>query len=90
VFFVDNKPLNGHYLDGLKLLKGVNRKKLQKAEAPTTVESLNAIDIKRVENPFAKDDEDSDASGHLPDQKFHNAKSVSRSKMVHNTKEKKR
>jgi len=60
VFFVGNYLSNSRNLKGLKLLKGIKRKKLQKAEAPIIVGSLNAVDIKRVENPFAKDDEDSD------------------------------
>ncbi|XP_065918114.1 uncharacterized protein [Dysidea avara] len=53
-----------------------------------------AVDIKRVENPFVKDDEDSDddngVSGHPPKLEFHSAKSVFHAKMVHNAKEKKR
>ena len=52
------------------------------------------MDIKRVENPLIKDNEDSDddndASGHLPELEFHSTKSVSHAKMVHNAKEKKR
>ncbi|XP_065918112.1 uncharacterized protein [Dysidea avara] len=77
-----------------------NRKrKLHKAQAPTTVESLEvdvyAVNIKRVENPFAKDDEDSDDDTddvfcHIPELEFHSTKSVSHAKMVHNAKEKKR
>ncbi|XP_065918074.1 uncharacterized protein [Dysidea avara] len=81
---------------GLNLLKGNKKRKLHKAQAPTTVESLEvdayAVDIKRVENPFVKDDEDSDDDVfcHLPELKFHSTKSVSHAKMVHNAKEKKR
>ena len=93
--FVGNNSLNGS--SGLNLLKGNKRRKLHKAQAATTVESLEvdayAVDIKRVENPFAKDDEDSDnddVSGHLPRLKFHSTKSVSHAKMMHNAKEKKR
>ena len=78
---------------GLDLLKGNKKRKLHKAQAPTTVGSLEvdayAVDIKRVENPFVKDDEDSyDASGYLPRLKFH--RSVSHAKMLRNAKEKKR
>jgi len=90
VLFVGNNSFNS--------CSGLNNKKrkLHKVQAATNVESLEvddyAVDIKRVENPFVKDDEDSvdnnDASGHLL--KFHSTKSVSRSKMIHNTKEKKR
>ncbi|XP_065918060.1 uncharacterized protein [Dysidea avara] len=86
--------LNG--FSGLNLLKGNKKRKLHKAQAPTTVESLEAdvyaVDIKRVENPFVKGDEDSDddVSGHLPELEFHSTKSVSHAKMVHNAKEKKR
>ena len=89
---------NNHNLDLLKQLKGNKRRKLQVARALTTVELLvdtYAVDIKRVENPFAKDDEDSDddsddVSGHLPTLEFHTTKSVSHAKMIHNAKEKKR
>ncbi|XP_065918084.1 uncharacterized protein [Dysidea avara] len=83
--------LNG--CSGLDLLKGNKKRKLHKAQAPTTVGSLEvdayAVDIKRVENPFVKDDEYSyDASGYLPRLKFH--RSVSHAKMLRNAKEKKR
>ena len=100
VFFAGNNSLNGSR--GLNLFKGNKRRKLHKAQAATTVESLEvdayAVDIKRVENPFAKDDEDSDdedsddddISGHLPKLKFHSTKSVSHAKIIHNAKEKKR
>ncbi|XP_065918075.1 uncharacterized protein [Dysidea avara] len=77
-------------------LKGNKKRKLHKAQAPITVESLEvdayAVDIKRVENPFVKDDEDSDddVSGHLPELEFLSTKSISHAKMVHNAKEKKR
>ena len=90
--FVGNNSLNGS--SGLNLFK---RRKLHKAQAATTVESLEVdayvVDINRVENPFAKDDEDSDnddVSGHLPRLKFHSTKSVSHAKMMYNAKEKKR
>ena len=94
LFFVGTNSLNG--FSGLNLLKGNKKRKLHKAQAPTTVESLEAdvyaVDIKRVENPFVKGDEDSDddVSGHLPELEFHSTKSVSHAKMVHNAKEKKR
>ena len=50
------------------------------------------MNIKRVENPFVKDNEDTDddVSGHPPKLKFHSIKSVSHAKMMHNAKEKKR
>ncbi|XP_065918079.1 uncharacterized protein [Dysidea avara] len=91
-----NNLLNG--CSGLNLLKGNKKRKLHKAQAPTTVNSLEvdayAVDIKRVENPFVKDDgdsdDDNDVSGHLPELKFHSTESVSYSKMVHNAKENKR
>ena len=74
LFFVGNNLLNGY--NGLNLLKGNKKRKLHKAQAPTTVNSLEvdayAVDIKRVENPFVKDDgdsyDDNDVSGHLPEQ----------------------
>ena len=95
----DNYSLNGCSQVDSKQLKGSKRRRLQIAQAPTTLESLEvgtyAVDIKRVENPFAKDDEDSDdgsddASCHLPTLEFHTTKSVSHAKMIHNAKEKKR
>jgi len=94
VLFVGKNSLNG--CSGLNLLKGNKKRKLHKAQAATTVESLEVddyvVDIKRVENPFAKDDEDSDdnndVSSHLL--KLHSTKSVSHAKMIHNVKEKKR
>ena len=98
VFFVGKSSLNCRNLDSLKLFKSNKKRKLHKAQSPTTVESLEvdayAVDIKRVENPFVKDDEDSDddngVSGHPPKLKFHSTKSISHAKMVHNAKEKKR
>ena len=94
-FFVGNNPSNDCICVGSR-----NRKrKLHKAQAPTTVESLEvdvySVNIKRVENPFAKDDEDSDDDTddvfyHIPELEFHSTKSVSHAKMVHNAKEKKR
>ena len=96
MFLVGDNSLNGCSQVGSKQLK---RRKLQVAQAPTIAESLEvntyAVDIKRVENPFAKDDEDSDddsdnVSGHLPTLEFHTTKSVSHAKMIHNAKEKKR
>ena len=94
---IGNNSLNDCIRVGLRNKK----RKLHKAQAPTTVDSLEvdayAVDIKRVENPFVKDDGDSDdedsdddVSGHLPKLKFHSTKSVSHAKMVHNSKEKKR
>ena len=96
VLFVGSNSLNGV---GWNLCKGNKRRKLQIAQAPTIAESLEvdtyAVDIKRVENPFAEDDEDSDddsddVSGHLPTLEFHTTKSVSHAKMIHSAKEKKR
>ena len=99
MFLVGDNSLNGCSQVGSKQLKENKRRKLQIAQAPTIVESLEvntyAVDIKRVENPFAKDDEDSDddsddVSDHLPTLEFHTTKSVSNAKMIHNAKEKKR
>jgi len=63
LLFIGNNSLNG-----LNLLKGNKRRKLHKAQAATTVELLEVdtyvVNIKRVENPFAKDDDN--VSGHLP------------------------
>ncbi|XP_065918058.1 uncharacterized protein [Dysidea avara] len=86
--------LNGSSQVGSRLLKGNKKRKLHKAQAPTTVNPLEvdayAVDIKRVENPFAKDDSDSDSDDVSDHLKFHSTKSVSHAKMVHNAKEKKR
>ena len=98
LFLVGNNVLNGCSQIGLNPLKGNRKRKLHKAQAATTVESLEVdayvVDIKRVENPFAKDDDedsdDDDISGHLPKIKLCSTKSVSHAKMMHNAKEKKR
>ena len=70
------------------------------AQDPTTVEIVDLdayeVDIVKEENPFTKDDEDSDdSSDHspclkFPKLKFQSAKPVSHSKMIHNAKEKNR
>ncbi|XP_065918064.1 uncharacterized protein [Dysidea avara] len=86
--------LNGSSQVGSRRLKINRKRKLHKAQAPTTIESIEvdayAVDIRRVENPFVKDDSDSDSDDVSDYLKFHSTKSVSHAKMVHNAKEKKR
>ena len=94
IFFVGDSVLNGSSQVGSRRLKINRKRKLHKAQAPTTIESIEvdayAVDIRRVENPFVKDDSDSDSDDVSDYLKFHSTKSVSHAKMVHNAKEKKR